>query len=136
MTQIVVDNQRTDADPRSGQRHRGERSEQARLGANVVTDLDDVKAPLLGRLRQPDHFGWVGARSLEGEPEWPHRGTIPARRDCPVPREHACRLQSLPEARHWAMVQVPPTASPRPLRSRLRSLLGRGQVGPTGAPKR
>ena len=54
VAQVVVDNQWTDADSSGGERRSGERSEQARLGANVVTDLDDVKALLLGRLRRPD----------------------------------------------------------------------------------
>ena len=70
--QVVVEDQRAETDPLRGDRCRGEADQRGRLGPDVVADLEDVEAGILGGARRADDLLRRRRGGLEPEAEGPH----------------------------------------------------------------
>lgn len=73
VSQVVVEHQGADADPFGAQRCPCEGDEGRRFDPDMVTDLEDVEAGLLGRAGITDDLLGCRGRGLQAETEWPHR---------------------------------------------------------------
>ena len=83
--QVVVEHQRADPDPFCTQRSARQRQEWGRLVPDVVADLEDVEAGVLGGASVSDDVSRRPGRGLQAESEWPTRPTIPSTYRDPSP---------------------------------------------------
>ena len=82
----VVEDQGADPDPFCAQRCPCEGDEGRRFDPDMVTDLEDVEAGLLGHAGITDDLLGCRGRGLQAETEWPHRVDDTGRRRAPCLR--------------------------------------------------